>query len=91
MSDEQLGQRVAYALALEPNLDASKITVAACEGVVTLSGSVSSFAQELAAVRAARGVEGVHRIGDRLQIELAPSTRRKLHAYAMRHGYTTLE
>lgn len=89
MSDEHLRRRVADALALELHLDASRVDVSAREGIVILAGVVSSFAEELAAVRVVRAIEGVAGIDDRLQIDLAPSVRSKLHSYVRRHGYVT--
>jgi osmotically-inducible protein OsmY len=44
MNDKQLRQNVIDELEFEPSVDAANIGVAASDGVVTLSGHVSSYA-----------------------------------------------
>ena len=63
-------------LAFDPSVDARKITVSATDGAVTLSGTVPSYPQKLAAERAVKRVLGVHGIAEELKIELAASHQR---------------
>jgi osmotically-inducible protein OsmY len=55
----------------EPGVsDASKIGVAVKDGVVTLTGFVSSYAEKWAAERAAKRVSGVNALAVELQVQL---------------------
>jgi osmotically-inducible protein OsmY len=69
-TDAQLQQDVLAELAWEPTVEAAHIGVAARDGIVTLSGHVSSYAQKLAAERAARRVKGVQGIAEEIEVEL---------------------
>ena len=57
---EQLREDVVDELGFEPALNETGIGVAVDDNVVTLSGHVRSYAEKLAAERAAKRVEGVH-------------------------------
>lgn len=70
ISDHKLRQDVTDELDFEPSLDASHIAVGVHDGVVTLTGSVSSYADKLAAERAARRVFGVRAIAQEIEIRL---------------------
>jgi len=76
MSDSALRQDVIDELEFDPALDASGIGVAVENGVVTLTGHVASYAQKLAAERAAARVEGGKGIAEELQVRSlrSPST-----------------
>ena len=75
-TDAQLQKDVLAELAWEPTVEAAHIGVAAHNGIVTLSGHVQSYAQKLAAERAARRVRGVQGIAEEIQVELpAPDQR----------------
>jgi len=66
------------ALLLDPRIpDADEIAVAADGGTVTLRGTVGSFAQRRAAVKDARGVDGVYDVEDELQVRLLDEARRE--------------
>jgi len=56
-------------LAFDPKLAAATIGVNVREGVVTLSGTVRTFAEKLAAERAVKRVSGVRGIAEELKIE----------------------
>jgi osmotically-inducible protein OsmY len=59
-------------LAFEPSLDEAGIGIAVNDGVVTLTGHVKSYAEKMAAERAAKRVHGVHGIANDLKVELWP-------------------
>lgn len=61
-------------LAWEPSLKKDAIQVAVSEGTVTLTGSVESYAEKLAAERAAQRVEGVRRVSNQLSVQPPPGT-----------------
>ncbi len=69
-SDNQLQQAVLAELKWEPSVTAAHIGVAANAGVVTLSGHVGSFAEKLAAERAARRVKGVKALAEEIEVRL---------------------
>jgi osmotically-inducible protein OsmY len=70
MLDKDIQQHVEHALDWEPSLDAKDIGVSADTGIVTLRGSVGSYAQKMAAERAALGVYGVKGVADELVVHL---------------------
>jgi hypothetical protein len=75
ISDHKLRQDVLEELDFEPSLDVSHIAVGVHDAVVTLSGSVPSYADKLAAERAAKHVFGVRAIAQNLEIRL-PSDKK---------------
>ncbi|HEV2621791.1 MAG TPA: BON domain-containing protein [Frateuria sp.] len=70
MSDLSLRDDVLEELDFEPSVDASNIAVMAKDGVVTLTGHVSSYAQKVAAERATWRVNGVKAIAQKLGVQL---------------------
>jgi osmotically-inducible protein OsmY len=76
IDDTELRRRVLAELDWEPTLDATAIGVAAKEGVVTLSGSVTSYAQKKNAERATKRVSGVLAVAEDLEIRLPGLTQR---------------
>jgi osmotically-inducible protein OsmY len=73
--DLRLQQRVIDELEFEPSVDPAHIGVSVREGVVSLSGHVSSFAEKFAAERAVRRVKGVKAVAQELEVRL-PSDRK---------------
>ena len=74
--DMTLQAMVMDELAWTPNVDAAHIGVAAQNGVVTLSGIVSSLAEKVAAEEAARRVKGVQGIAQKIAVRLPTAHRR---------------
>jgi osmotically-inducible protein OsmY len=68
MDNIQLRQDILDELDFEPSIEATKIGVAVSEGVVTLTGHVSSYAEKIAAEEAARRVKGVLAIANELEV-----------------------
>lgn len=68
MNDTQLRQLVIDELEFEPSIDATHIGVAASAGVITLTGYVRSYAEKVAAMKAARRVRGVRAIAQELEV-----------------------
>ena len=68
MNDSDLRQLVIDELEFEPSLDAGNIGIAAKDGIITLTGHVTSYAEKMAAERAARRVKGVHGIAQEIEI-----------------------
>jgi osmotically-inducible protein OsmY len=68
MDNIQLRQDILDELDFEPIIEATKIGVAVSEGVVTLTGHVSSYAEKIAAEEAARRVKGVLAIANELEV-----------------------
>ena len=68
MDAKQLRQNVLDELEFEPSVDAANIGVIANDGVVTLTGHVSSYAEKLAAERAVRHVKGVRAIAQEIEV-----------------------
>lgn len=75
-TNTQLQKAVLAELEWDPRLDASKIGVATIGGVVTLTGSVASYAEKIAAERAARRVGGVKGIANDLEVHLPGFSQR---------------
>ena len=75
-TDIQLHKDVIDELAFEPSIDAGKISVAVNEGVVTLSGSVSSYFEKWAAESAVKRVHHVSGIAEELTVDFLPNPNR---------------
>jgi osmotically-inducible protein OsmY len=74
-SDLQLRQDVLDELEFEPAVNAAHIGVAVHDGVVTLSGFVTSYAEKLAAESAVRRVKGVKAVAEEIEVRL-PSDKK---------------
>ncbi len=75
-SDDELREYVEAELSWEPMVDPAQIGVSAEHGVVVLHGTVRSFAEKDAAVRAAKRVRGVRGVADRLEVSVPGDQRR---------------
>lgn len=69
-SDTQLQKDVIDELRWDPRVRENEIAVAARDGVVTLSGTVESYAQKWAAERAAERVSGVRALAEELHVRV---------------------
>jgi osmotically-inducible protein OsmY len=70
MSDQMLRQHVLDELNREPGLDATGIDVSATGDVIMLSGVVPTYAEKVAAERAAKRVDGVRGVASDLDVKL---------------------
>jgi len=68
MKDSDLKQAVLDELQWEPSVNAAHIGVTAKDGVVTLTGDVGSYAEKLAAERAAGRVYGVKGVAEEINV-----------------------
>jgi osmotically-inducible protein OsmY len=68
MSDISIRQYVIDELNFEPRVEAAHIGVAVNNGIVTLSGHVGSYAEKVAAERAAKRVKGVLGIAQEIEV-----------------------
>jgi osmotically-inducible protein OsmY len=75
ISDLELQRDVLDELEFEPSINAAHIGVTANKGVVTLTGFVTSYAEKLAAERAARRVKGVKAIAEEIEVRLPSDTK----------------
>src|SRR5947208_10928858 len=75
-TDSELQRDVMDELRWEPSVNAAHVGVAVKEGVVTLTGHVSSYAEKYAAERAAKRVHGVKAVANELDVKLPGSSRR---------------
>lgn len=75
-TDHQLRQDVLDELDFEPSINADHVGVGVNAGVVTLTGSVSSYGEKLAAERATRRVKGVRAIAEEIEVRL-PSDKKR--------------
>lgn len=76
VTDKELQRDVLDELAWEPSVNAASIGVAVKEGIVTLTGSVPSYAEKLAAEDAAKRVYGVKAVVNDLEVKLPGSRQR---------------
>jgi osmotically-inducible protein OsmY len=74
-NDTKLQHDVLAELEWDPSVDASKIGVAAENGIVTLTGSVPTYAEKATAERAAKRVHAVRGVANDVVVKLAGSTR----------------
>ena len=75
MSDGLLRQDILDELDFEPSVKAANIGVAVENGVVTLTGHVSSYAEKIAAEQAVRRVKGVRAIAQEIEVRF-PSDKK---------------
>jgi osmotically-inducible protein OsmY len=75
-SDVELKQHVEDELRFEPRLHAAAIGVAIEDGVVTLSGSVDSWAEKWAAEQAVKRVAGVAAVAEEIDVRIPVLNRR---------------
>jgi osmotically-inducible protein OsmY len=68
MDNIQLRQHIVDELDFEPSIDATKIGVAVSEGVVTLTGHLSSYAEKITAEEAVRRIKGVQAIANEIEV-----------------------
>jgi osmotically-inducible protein OsmY len=68
MDDKQLRQAIMDELEFDPRIEAANIGVAVDDGIVTLSGHVSSYVEKVAAEKAARRVKGVRALAEELAV-----------------------
>jgi osmotically-inducible protein OsmY len=69
-SDIELREDVEEELEWEPSVDERRIGVAVTDGIVTLTGHVSSYAEKWNAERAVERVEGVKGIANEIEVHL---------------------
>jgi len=72
-SDSSIRDDVQFEVKYDPKITSSDIGVAVKEGVVTLTGYVSSYWEKDAAEKAAKRVYGVRAVANDLQIKLTYS------------------
>jgi osmotically-inducible protein OsmY len=70
-TDGELREDVLKELDWEPSIDERRIGAATGDGIVTLSGAVSSFAEKWNAERAVERVDGVRGIANEIEVQLA--------------------
>lgn len=69
-TDKQLQRDVLDELQYEPSVDASKIGVIAHNGIISLAGTVASYAEQNAATHAAERIAGVKALANETKVEL---------------------
>jgi osmotically-inducible protein OsmY len=75
-SDLTIKREVEAELQWEPSVNAAEIGVAVKDGILTLTGHVSTLAQKYAAARAAARVAGVKAVVNELEVGLPPADQR---------------
>lgn len=83
-SDSQLQHDVLEELKWDPRVDHANIGVSVVDGVLSLNGWVKSYAEKMAAERAARRVGGVNAIAEELKIRYASAAKTADHEIAKR-------
>src|SRR5271166_69414 len=75
-TDLELQRDVLAELKWEPSVNPAHIGVTVKDGVVTLTGHVSSYVEKYAAERAAQRVHGVKAVANELDVKLPGDTQR---------------
>lgn len=76
ITDRDLQEDVLRELAWDPSVEAAHIGVAVKNGIVTLNGTVPSYAEKYAAENAAKRVHGVRAVVNELAVKLSGSSER---------------
>jgi len=87
-SDEEIQSDVVFQLDWDSRLTGSEIVVNVKKGVVTMTGTVDSYAKKLAAQKAAHSVPGVLDVANDIEVKVTGSLRRTDSeiARAIRHA-----
>ena len=75
-TDLELQRDVMAELKWEPSIDPAHIGVAMKDGIVTLTGRVSSYAEKYEAEKAAKRVRGVKAVVNEIEVKLPSSSKR---------------
>ena len=75
MDDTILRQTLITELDFEPSINSALIGVAVEDGVVTLTGHVSSYAEKLAAEEAVKRIKGVKAIAQEIEVRYPDSKK----------------
>ena len=75
ITDSELQQDVLRQLAWDPSVDAAHVGVSVKNGIVTLTGHVSSYAEKWGAENAAKRVYGVKAVANELDVKLPGSSQ----------------
>lgn len=75
MTDLQIQKLIEQELSIEPSVKAAVIEVQVSNGIVTLSGTVHSYAEEQCARRAALRVPGIKAVLRQLAIQPVKNTQ----------------
>jgi osmotically-inducible protein OsmY len=89
-TDAQLQHDVIAELNWEPSVNAAQIGVEVKDGIVTLAGHVSSYAEKYAAERAAQRVSGVKALAVEMNVNL-PGSSKRIDADIARSAENVLE
>ncbi len=89
MDDKLVREDVLDELEFDPSIDATNIGVAVDDGVVTLTGHVSSFAEKTAAECATRRVKGVRAIAQEIEVRY-PSEKKTADDEIAKRALTVL-
>ena len=85
MSDKHLRQEILDVFQWDPRIEAAHVAIAVEHGVVTLTGSVGSDDERIAAEQAIRHVVGVREVVERIEVRRPPDgTSRQDEAYLER-------
>jgi osmotically-inducible protein OsmY len=76
MDDLAIKKEVESELQWEPSINAAAIGVAVKDGIVTLTGRVSTYVEKMAAARAAARVTGVKAVANELEVRLVSGDER---------------
>ena len=83
-TDSELQRDVLDELEWDPSVDHTDIGVSVVDGVVALNGYVKSYAEKIAAERAAKRVAGVKAIAEELKVRFASDAKTADHEIAKR-------
>jgi osmotically-inducible protein OsmY len=75
-SDLELNKAVLAELEFEPSVSLNDMGISVRDGIVTLTGSVSNYAEKLAAAQAAKRVAGLRGLAEDIVVKLPESSRR---------------
>jgi osmotically-inducible protein OsmY len=72
-TDERIKQDVLDELAWQPSIDETQIGVIVKDGIVTLTGTVDTYAKKIAAEKAVKGVYGVKAVAEDIEVRYSTS------------------
>lgn len=96
-TDVEIKNDVLDELAWQPNIDETEIGVIVDKGVVTLTGTIDSYAKKIAAEKAVKSVKGVRAVADDIEVKYGSEYKKsdkeiaKAAADALKWNYSVPE
>lgn len=91
LTDQEIFKNITQKLEFDPRIDPSNITIAVKDGIVTLTGSVNTYAAKSIAEDDVKSIKGVKGIAEELKVDFYGYHRERTDADIARAARHALE